>query len=73
MELHQSSIQSSVLVNGGRRLTGSTHVDGSKNAALPLLAAAALIGESMRLSNVPTSGDVRAMIQLLARIMHESR
>ncbi|MEU9200848.1 UDP-N-acetylglucosamine 1-carboxyvinyltransferase [Streptomyces sp. NPDC048332] len=54
-----------VTVRPGRPLTGTVRVDGSKNAALPLLAAAASLGRSVRLSNVPASADVQRMLGLL--------
>ncbi len=33
----------SVIINGGRKLKGTARVQGSKNAALPILAATVLI------------------------------
>ncbi|RBL86238.1 UDP-N-acetylglucosamine 1-carboxyvinyltransferase, partial [Streptomyces cavourensis] len=45
-------------------------VDGSKNAALPLLAAAAALGRPGRISNVPGSADVQAMLTLLQQAGH---
>ena len=41
------------------------HVEGNKNAALPLLAACLLTDEPCILSNVPRIGDVRVMADLL--------
>ncbi|MFF7191314.1 UDP-N-acetylglucosamine 1-carboxyvinyltransferase [Streptomyces sp. NPDC008222] len=49
----------------GRPLTGTVRVDGSKNAALPLLAAAAALGRGVHLSGVPASADVQRMLGLL--------
>src|SRR6478736_2076211 len=57
---------SSLLIEGGRRLSGSVAVEGNKNAALPLLAACLLTTEQCVLSNVPRIGDVQVMAQLLA-------
>ncbi len=54
-----------LIVEGGQRLGGSVHVEGNKNAALPLLAACLLTDESCVLSNVPRIGDVRVMAELL--------
>ncbi|MFF0169306.1 UDP-N-acetylglucosamine 1-carboxyvinyltransferase [Streptomyces prasinus] len=54
-----------IAVRPGAPLTGSVTVDGSKNAALPLLAAAAALGRSVRLSNIPTNTDVQIMLALL--------
>ncbi|MEV1175619.1 hypothetical protein [Nonomuraea sp. NPDC049784] len=52
-------------IRGGRNLTGTTNVDGSKNAALPLVAAAAAVGRPITLTNLPTSSDVRKLVQLI--------
>ncbi|MFF1507204.1 UDP-N-acetylglucosamine 1-carboxyvinyltransferase [Streptomyces sp. NPDC058326] len=54
-----------VTVRPGRPLAGTVQVDGSKNAALPLLAAAASLGRGVRLSGVPASADVQRMLCLL--------
>ncbi|MGX4691601.1 UDP-N-acetylglucosamine 1-carboxyvinyltransferase [Streptomyces sp. JNUCC 63] len=54
-----------IAVRPGPPLTGTVTVDGSKNAALPLLAAAAAIGCPVRLSNIPANTDVHLMLSLL--------
>ncbi|MFG2836932.1 UDP-N-acetylglucosamine 1-carboxyvinyltransferase [Streptomyces zaomyceticus] len=54
-----------VTVRPGRPLAGTVRVDGSKNAALPLLAAAASLGRDVRLSGIPGSADVQRMLGLL--------
>lgn len=46
-------------------LGGAVTVDGSKNAALPLLAAAAALHRPVHLSNVPANTDVETMLSLL--------
>jgi len=56
---------STLLIEGGRRLSGDVHVEGNKNAALPLLAACLLTREECVLSNVPRIGDVEVMARLL--------
>ena len=56
---------STLLIEGGRRLSGAVDVEGNKNAALPLLAACLLTPEECVLSNVPRIGDVEVMAQLL--------
>ncbi len=50
---------------GGHRLVGEVRVSGSKNAALPILAAALLTAEDVVLHNVPNLTDVRTMLKLL--------
>ncbi|MEU4511800.1 hypothetical protein AB0G05_20090 [Nonomuraea wenchangensis] len=52
-------------VCGGRPLSGTAAVDGSKNAALPLLAAAAVLGRPVTVTNLPTSLDVTALAALI--------
>jgi UDP-N-acetylglucosamine 1-carboxyvinyltransferase len=56
---------STLLIEGGRRLTGTITVEGNKNAALPLLAACLLTDEPCELTNVPRITDVRVMAELL--------
>jgi UDP-N-acetylglucosamine 1-carboxyvinyltransferase len=54
-----------LIVRGGRRLHGTVRVAGNKNAAGPVLAAALLSDEPIRLGNLPRIGDVDVFIQLL--------
>lgn len=54
-----------IAVRPGPPLTGTVTVDGSKNAALPLVAAAAALGCPVRLSNIPANTDVQTMLALL--------
>src|SRR5919206_1270261 len=56
---------STLLIEGGRRLSGSVQVEGNKNAALPLLAACLLTTEWCELTNVPRISDVEVMARLL--------
>ena len=56
---------STLLIEGGRRLSGAIEVEGNKNAALPLLAACLLTSEECVLTNVPRIRDVEVMVQLL--------
>jgi UDP-N-acetylglucosamine 1-carboxyvinyltransferase len=54
-----------LLIEGGRRLSGSVDVEGNKNSALPLLAACMLTTEECVLTNVPRIADVEGMARLL--------
>ncbi|MFF3740209.1 UDP-N-acetylglucosamine 1-carboxyvinyltransferase [Streptomyces sp. NPDC002566] len=54
-----------IAVRPGPPLSGAVAVDGSKNAALPLLAAAAALGRPVRLGNIPANTDVQIMQALL--------
>jgi UDP-N-acetylglucosamine 1-carboxyvinyltransferase len=59
---------STLLIEGGRRLSGCITVEGNKNAALPLLAACLLTSEECVLTNVPRIGDVEVMTRLLKEV-----
>ncbi|MBX3322560.1 MAG: UDP-N-acetylglucosamine 1-carboxyvinyltransferase [Phycisphaeraceae bacterium] len=52
-------------IEGGRRLEGTTRINGSKNAALPLMAAALLTPEPVILRDVPDLADITNMKKLL--------
>ena len=56
---------STLLIEGGRPLSGVVAVEGNKNAALPLLAACLLTTDECVLHNVPRIRDVEVMAQLL--------
>ena len=56
---------STLVIEGGRPLSGSVEVEGNKNAALPLLAACLLTTEECILHNVPRISDVEVMARLL--------
>ena len=60
------------VIEGGRRLTGSIRINGSKNAALPLMAASLLTDEALILSDVPNLSDIRNMTRLLGELGVES-
>lgn len=53
------------IINGGRRLKGEVTVSGSKNAALPILAASLLTDKPCIIKNVPDIEDIRTMIAIL--------
>ena len=55
-------------ITGGIPLTGTVDVSGSKNAALPMMAAAILADESVTLDGLPDLLDVRNLARLLARL-----
>ena len=56
---------STLLIEGGLRLSGAVEVEGNKNAALPLLAACLLTKEECVLTNVPRISDVEVMARLM--------
>ncbi|MEE2973224.1 MAG: UDP-N-acetylglucosamine 1-carboxyvinyltransferase, partial [Planctomycetota bacterium] len=55
-------------IQGGRRLSGRMTVEGSKNASLPLMAAALLADGPVDLLGVPELSDTRNMIRLLTEL-----
>lgn len=59
-----------IAIRPGPPLSGAVTVDGSKNAALPLLAASAALRRPVQLSNVPANDDVQAMLLLLQHAGH---
>ncbi len=56
------------VIEGGRQLAGSIRINGSKNAALPLMAAALLTDEPLVLTDVPNLSDIRNMTKLLTEL-----
>ncbi len=56
---------SAICMEGGNRLTGTVQIQGSKNAALPILAASVLIPDECVLKNVPCITDIDCMGNLL--------
>ena len=57
-----------IRIRGGKPLEGSIQIGGSKNAALPLLAASLLTSETLRLTNLPHLADVTTMVHLLSEL-----
>jgi len=57
-----------LVIRGGEPLRGEIHVSGSKNAALPALAASLLTADRVTLNRVPAVRDLATMQKLLAYI-----
>jgi UDP-N-acetylglucosamine 1-carboxyvinyltransferase len=53
------------LITGGQKLKGQISVGGSKNASLPIIAAALLTAEPVTLHNVPDIADIYTMQHIL--------
>ena len=53
------------VIEGGNQLQGTIRPSGSKNEALPVLAACLLTSEPVTLNNVPMIADVKVMIEVL--------
>jgi len=57
-----------ILVHGGCPLNGSVQISGSKNSALPILAACLLTKEPCVIKHVPDLSDVHYMLQILSHL-----
>lgn len=57
-----------IIVCGGKPLRGSVRVQGSKNAALPVLAACVLVCGVTTIENCPDLSDVRAAVAILRHL-----
>jgi len=57
-----------LVVHGGSVIKGSINISGSKNASLPILAAAILTGEDCIIRRVPDVSDTNYMIQILSAL-----
>ena len=55
-------------IQGGSRLSGRIAIDGSKNASLPLMAAALLTDQPVTLRGVPALADIGNMSRLLGEL-----
>ncbi len=56
------------IIEGGNKLQGRVKISGSKNAALPIIAAAILTDEELILKNIPDLKDITTMINLLKEL-----
>jgi UDP-N-acetylglucosamine 1-carboxyvinyltransferase len=55
-------------IAGGRPLEGTVQVSGAKNAALPIMCAALLSSQPLRLTSVPRLMDISTLVKLLAQM-----
>ncbi len=60
------------VIHGGNQLKGTIRVNGSKNASLPLMAAALLTNQPLTLEGVPALADINNMKRLLGELGCES-
>lgn len=56
------------IINGKQKLEGEVLISGSKNSALPIIAASILNGKIVKLYNVPQIEDTKMMIEILTSI-----
>ena len=59
---------SKFIIRGGKKLKGEVKISGSKNAALPIIAATVLIKGRTTLYNVPNIQDVQTMFEIIKDI-----
>ncbi len=57
-----------LIIQGGTPLYGEISVSGAKNAALPVLCAALLTAEPLKINNVPALQDIATMLSLLKQM-----
>jgi len=57
-----------ILVHGGRTLEGTVRIGGSKNSALPILAATLLTKEPCVIHRIPDLSDIHYMLTILGRL-----
>src|SRR6202165_1047544 len=57
-----------IVIHGGRPLSGSIKISGSKNSALPILAATLLTREPCIIHRVPDLSDTHYMLQILTHL-----
>lgn len=59
---------SEYIIKGGKRLEGEVEISGSKNAALPIIAATILNAGRSTLYNVPNIHDTQMMFEILKKL-----
>lgn len=64
----EGGVLDSIWIKGKTRLLGETRIQGSKNAALPILAACVLVPGITVLENCPDISDISCMCRILNRI-----
>ena len=55
-------------INGGKKISGTIIVSGSKNATLPILASTILTNNTVTIKNIPIVKDVLTMVNLLSTL-----
>jgi len=55
-------------ITGGKKLSGTIKISGSKNATLPILASTILTSKKITITNIPLVKDVETMVELLKTI-----
>ena len=61
-------MEETIVVKGGNRLEGEIYLQGSKNSALPVLAATVLVDGVSVIHNCPDLTDVTAAVKILEHL-----
>ena len=61
------------VINGGKRLTGSVHISGAKNAAVAILPAVLLADSPCIIENLPEISDVATLLRAIKQLGAEVR
>ncbi len=61
------------VINGGKRLTGSVHISGAKNAAVAILPAVLLADSPCVIENLPEISDVATLLRAIKQLGAEVR
>lgn len=65
LQMKECAVMSKFLIEGGKRLSGSIDIQGSKNSALPILSACVLTEKPVIIHNCPDLSDIGAAIKIL--------
>src|SRR4029078_13468122 len=65
--------EKNLVIEAAARLEGEIHASGSKNAALPILAACVLTDEPITLHRIPRVRDIRTMEKLMTPVVVSMR
>jgi len=57
-----------IIINGGKKLTGSITVSGAKNVALKAMVAACLTDQEVTIKNVPLISDFMVMVEIIREL-----
>ena len=64
----QAPLKERFYIKGGKELSGSIEIPGSKNAALPILAATLAVNGISRVTNIPDLSDTRGFMEIMKSI-----
>ena len=64
----QAPLKERFYINGGKKLSGEIEIPGSKNAALPILAATLAVNGISRVTNIPDLSDTRGFMEIMKSI-----